>query len=182
MGALMKAHEGVRRARSPWQLYLAFALAAVLLGCVTQSGPPLSSLATLGGPPRGMARIVAVRREKGYFGIDYAFPVKLDGEPLGELATGTFAYLDRPAGPHQLSSELWGSPGVTRRDFTAVSGRTYFFGVSVNEKAKDIQVVSAISPLGGLVAAAATYNDRQGPIDLTPISEAEAKQAIAAAQ
>src|SRR5260221_34858 len=119
----MKAHEGVRRARSPWQLYLAFALAAVLLGCVTQSGPPLSSLATLGGPPRGMARIVAVRREKGYFGIDYAFPVKLDGEPLGELATGTFAYLDRPAGPHQLSSELWRSPAVTRRDFPGPHSR-----------------------------------------------------------
>jgi hypothetical protein len=39
-----------------------------------------------------------------------------------------------------------------------------------------------ISPLGGLVAAATTYNDRQGPIDLTPIGEAEAKQAIASAQ
>jgi hypothetical protein len=178
----MKAHEGVRRARSSWQLCPAVALAALLVGCATQSGPPLSSLATLGGPPRGMARIVVARREKGYFGIDHAFPVKLDGEPLGELMTGTFAYLDRPAGPHQLSSELWGSPGVTRHDFTAVSGRTYFFGASVNEKAKDIQVISVISPLGGLVAAAATYNDRQGAINLTPISEGEAKQAIAAAQ
>jgi hypothetical protein len=41
---------------------------------------------------------------------------------------------------------------------------------------------SMVSPLGGLIAAAATYDDRQGPIDLTPINEAEAKQAIAAAQ
>lgn len=68
-----------------------------------------------------------------------------DGEPLGELVVGTFAYLDSPRGSHQLSAEIWGNPGVTRRDFTAVY-------------------------------------DRQGPIDLTPISEAEAKQAIAAAQ
>jgi len=95
--------------------------------------------------------------------------------------TGTFAYLDRPAGPHQLSAEIWGSPGVTRRDFTAVPGRTYFFRASANEKVKDIQVVSMISPLGGLVASAAAYTDH-GPIDLTPISEAEAKQVIAAAQ
>jgi hydroxymethylpyrimidine pyrophosphatase-like HAD family hydrolase len=71
---------------------------------------------------------------------------------------------------------------VTRRDFTTVSGRTYFFAASLNEKAKDIQVVSVISPLGGLVASAAAYNDRQGPINLTPISESEAKQVIAAAQ
>src|SRR5712691_4326705 len=119
----MKADQRVRSALASWQLYPAFALAAVLLGCVTQSGPPLSSPATLGAAPKGMARVVVVRPEKGYFGIDHAFPVKLDGEPLGELMTGTFAYLDRPAGPHQLSSELWGSPGVTRHDFTAVSGR-----------------------------------------------------------
>ena len=39
-----------------------------------------------------------------------------------------------------------------------------------------------ISPLAGAIASTTTYNDRQGPIDLTPISEAEAKQAIAAAQ
>jgi hypothetical protein len=179
----MKANERARRARSTWQLYPAFGLAAVLLGCVTQSGPPPSSLATLGASPKGMARIVVVRPEKGFFGWqrDAAVPVKLDGEPLGELMTGTFAYLDRPAGPHQLSTDLWGWPGVTRHDFTALPGRTYFFRASVNEKFKDVQVVSMISPLGGLVASAATYNDH-GPIDLTAISEAQAKQAIAAAQ
>lgn len=130
-----------------------------------------------------MARIVVVRREKGFFALgDSAFPIKLDGEPLGELATGSFAYLDRPAGPHQLSTDLWGWLGVTRHDFTTVAGRTYFFRASVNEQARNVQAVSYISPLGGLVASAATFNDRQGPIDLTPISEAEAKQAIAAAR
>lgn len=179
----MNANEGARKALLFPQLYWAFSLAAVLTGCATQSGPPLSSLATLGAPPAGMARIVVVRREKGYFGIgDRAFPVKLDGEPLGELMTGSFAYLDRPAGSHQLSAEFWDSPGVTRVDFTAAQGRTYFFGASLNEKAKDLQVVSMISPVGGLFASAATYNDRQGPINLTPISAAEAKQVVAAAQ
>jgi len=178
----MKTNQRARRVRSSWQLYPAFALAALLIGCVTQSGPPLSSLATLGGPPKGVARVVVVRRENGFFGWgDSTFRVKLDGEPLGELMTGSFAYLDRPAGPHQLSADLFGWPGVTRNDFTTAPGRTYFFRASVNEKLKDIQVVSMISPLGGLVASAATYNDH-GPIDLTPISEAEAKQVIAAAQ
>lgn len=31
----------------------------------------------------------------------------------------------------------------------------------------DVTAVSKISPVGGLIAAAATYDDRQGPIDLT---------------
>jgi hypothetical protein len=177
----MKVNEGWRRARSTWRLYAAFALAAALAGCATQ-GPQLSELATVGGPPKGMARIVVVRPEKGYkFAIgDRAFPIKLDGEPLGELVTGTFAYLDRPAGSHHLAAEFWDTPGVTRRDFTALSGRTYYFRASLNEKMNDVVAVSMISPLGGLIAEAATYNDRQGPIDLTPISESEAKQAIAA--
>jgi Protein of unknown function (DUF2846) len=179
----MKADESVRRARSSWQLYLAFALAAVLAGCVTQSGPPLSSLATVGGPPKGMARIVVVRQEQTSIVMRYGgFPVKLDGEPLGEVSVGTFAYLDRPRGSHQLSAEVWGYPGVTRLDFTAVSGRTYFFRASLNEKANGVAAVTMVSPVGGLIAAAATYDDRQGPIDLTPISEAEAKQVIASAQ
>jgi hypothetical protein len=37
-----------------------------------------------------------------------------------------------------------------------------------------------MSPVAGAVASTTTYNDRQGPIDLTPISESEAKHAIAA--
>ena len=178
----MKANQGARRARSSWQLYPAFALAALLIGCATQSGPPLSSLATVGGPPKGMARIVVVR-EKGFFGWrDTALPVKIDNEPLGEVVTGSFAYLDRPAGPHQLSAELFGWPGTTRQDFTAVPGRTYFFRAKVNEKVNDIGAFSMISPLGGAIASVATFNDGHGPIDLMPITEAEAKQAIAAAQ
>jgi hypothetical protein len=129
-----------------------------------------------------MARIVAVRQEPHSWGPRNAnFAVKLDGEPLGELSAGTFAYLDRPAGSHQLSGDLWGWPGVTLLDFTAAPGRTYYFRVSLNEKMDGIAAVSMISPLGAVVAEAATYNDRQGPIDLTPMSEAEAKQAIATA-
>src|SRR5215468_4053547 len=106
-GVVMKANQRARRARSSWPLYPAFALAALLIGCVTQSGPPLSSLATVGGPPKGMARVVVVRQEPRSFGPrNRDYPIKLDGEPLGELSAGTFAYLDRPAGSHQLSADL----------------------------------------------------------------------------
>jgi hypothetical protein len=59
-----------------------------------------------------------VRQEQTSFVMrNGAFPVKLDGEPLGELAVGTFAYLDRPGGSHQLSAEIWGTPAVTLRRY-----------------------------------------------------------------
>jgi hypothetical protein len=179
----MKGNEGVRGARSLWRLYPAFAVAAVLSGCVTTaSSPPLSDLATAGGPPKGMARIVVVRGEQTSLMLRFRdFPVKLDGEPLGELAIGRFAYLDRPGGAHQLSAEICCISGVTRRDFTATPGRTYFFRASLDEKVNDIGATTMISPIAGAIASTTTYNDRQGPINLTPISEAEAK-AIAAGQ
>jgi hypothetical protein len=108
------------------------------------------------------------------------FPIRLDGQPLGNQAVGRFAYLDRPGGPHQLSAKICCISGVTRRDFTAASGRTYYFRASLNEKVDDTGAVTMISPVAGAVAT--TYNDRQGPIDLTPMSESEAKHAIAATQ
>jgi Protein of unknown function (DUF2846) len=177
----MKANHATRRSRVSWRLCCAFALAAALAGCMTtESGP--SSLATVDGPPRGMARIVVVRGEQTSLMLRYRdFPIKLDGEPLGDLAVGRFAYLDRPGGSHQLSAEICCISGVTRRDFTAVSGRTYYFRASLNEKVNDIGAVTMASPIAGAIASTTTYNDRQGPIDLTPMSAAEAKQAIAAA-
>src|SRR5215470_5063961 len=76
-----------------------------------------------GRTAQGMARIVVVRREKGFFGWrDTALPVKIDREPLGEVVTGGFACLDRPAGPRQLSAALFGWPGTTRHDITAAPG------------------------------------------------------------
>jgi hypothetical protein len=178
----MKTNKGGRRTRSSWRVYLAIALAVPLAGCATQS-PPLSELATVGGPPKGMARIVVLRGEQTSLTARYRdFPIKLDGEPLGDLGVGSFAYLDRPGGSHQLSAEICCIPGVTRRDFMAASGRTYYFKASVNEKATGVIVAMVVSPVAGAVAGSSTYNDRQGPIDLTPISESDAKHAIAAMQ
>ena len=86
--------------------------------------------------------------------------------------------MDCPAGSHQLTADLSGWPGTTRHDFTAAPGRTYYFRASLNDKANTLTAASMISPIGGLIAAAATYNDRQGPIDLTAMSESDAKQAM----
>jgi hypothetical protein len=178
----MEANHATRRSRVSWRLCGVFALAAALAGCMTtQTG--LSSLAAVDGPPRGVARVIVVRGEQTSLMLRYRdFPIKLDGEPLGDLAVGRFAYLDRPGGSHQLSAEICCISGVTRRDFMSVSGRTYYFRASLNEKVNDIGAVTMASPIAGAIASTTTYNDRQGPIDLTPISESEAKRVIAAAQ
>jgi hypothetical protein len=87
-----------------------FVATAALTGCATtqNSGPPIASLASIGSPPAGKARIVVMRPENGFAGWgDRALPLKIDGEPMGELLTGAYASVDRPPGRHQVSGEFW---------------------------------------------------------------------------
>lgn len=163
------------------RLAVVFITAATLTGCATtQSGPPIASLASIGAPPAGKARIVVMRPENGFFGWgDRALPVKIDGEPMGDLLTGTYASLDRPAGRHRISVDLWDHPGVSQHDFNAASGRTYYFAVRLKQKVNDVHMAAAIGGLAGYVIAAAATNDNTGPVDLIPMSDAEAKRTIA---
>jgi hypothetical protein len=155
--------------------------AATLMGCATTaSGPPIASMATMGAPPAGKARIVVMRPENGFAGWgDRALPIKIDGEPMGELMTGAYATVDRPPGRHQISGEFWDHPGVSKLDFTAASGRTHYFTVKVKQKVNDVHMAAALGGLAGYALAAAVTNDDTGPFELTAMSDAEAKHMIA---
>jgi Protein of unknown function (DUF2846) len=155
---------------------------AALTGCATtgSGGPPIASLASVGSPPAGKARLVVMRPENGFAGWgDRALPLKIDGEPMGELLTGAYASVDRPPGRHQISGEFWDHPGVSRVDVNAASGRTYYFAVKVKQKVNDLRMVAAIGGLAGYAIAAAATDDGTGPFDLIPMSDAEAKRMIA---
>jgi uncharacterized protein DUF2846 len=155
---------------------------AALTGCATtgSGGPPIASLASVGSPPAGKARLVVMRPENGFAGWgDRALPLKIDGEPMGELLTGAYASVDRPPGRHQISGEFWDHPGVSRVDVNAASGRTYYFAVKVKQKVNDLRMVAAIGGLAGYAIAAAATDDGTGPFELIPMSDAEAKRMIA---
>src|SRR5581483_10491268 len=161
-----------------WGLVLAALAAAMLSGCVTERGGlDFTAISQKVGPPKaGQARIV-VFREKAYAGIfDQGWDVKLDGEQLTDLKTGTFIYADRPAGQHQLTSTAAMFPGVTRRDMTLVSGRTYFFLARLSERAQKLNAMSAAAGLtGAVVTSLMTANDpNPGPLDFFPLEETAA--------
>jgi Protein of unknown function (DUF2846) len=147
--------------------------AASLAGCVTASGPTVASLASAGAAPAGKARIVVMRPDDGFTGC--AVPVKIDGQPVGELRTGGYASVDRPVGRHRVSAEFW---DVSRQDLNATAGRTYYFAVKVKRK----HMAAVFSDLASYGTVAAATNDNTGPFELIPMSEAEAKQVIAQAQ
>jgi Protein of unknown function (DUF2846) len=116
------------------------------------------------GPPRaGQSRIV-VLRERGYAGLtDPGWDVKLDGAPMADLKTGTYVYVDRPPGRHQLSATATLFPGVSQRDISTQSGRTYFFLARPSEMSLAgcrLQVVSPVCSLAPRSPPATTIPGR----------------------
>ena len=98
-------------------------MAAVLLsGCVTteRTGVDYAGMMQRLGPPRaGQARIVLLSEKAKGLGLDAAVcDVKIDGNPAGTLKPGTYLYVDRPAGRHELlaTQALFpGTPNATLR-------------------------------------------------------------------
>lgn len=165
-----------------WRVVALSLAAAMMSGCVTERGGlDYAAVSQKVGPPRaGQARIV-VFREKGYAGIaDVGWEVMLDEGPLPELKTGTFVYLDRPAGHHQLTATMALFQGVTRHEFSAETGRTYFFLARPSQKAQTLGAMSAAGGIAGLVVGAAitSNNENPGPLDFFPLDDAAARAAM----
>jgi hypothetical protein len=126
-----------------------------------------------------MARVVVMRSERGFYGWgDRGLPVKVDEQSIGEITTGNCVSSDIAPGKHQFSLDLWDQPGVSRYNLNAEPGRTYFLMAKVNQ----INMAGTLFGLVGYGLAAAASNDGTGPIEITPLSEAEGRKVIAASR
>lgn len=155
--------------------------AALLCGCETaRSGLGYSETVRKLGPPKaGQARVV-VFREKGFGGIgDPDWEFSLDGTPIKGLKTGTYVYVDRPAGQHQFVAEE-AALGVTRVDFSAQSGQTVFFVARFSQRKSAMIANASTGVLGwGLTVAMTSGYKNQGPLDFLPLDESAARTTIA---
>jgi hypothetical protein len=161
-----------------WQVLLL--VAVCLSACGTPNGPTLEAVTQRAGPPKtGHARVV-VYREPLFAPVgDRGYPIKLDGQPMGDLWAGSFVSLDRPAGPHQLSLDLWDMPGVSRQHFDAVAGRTHYFVVRMSDRGKAITAGTIFGGLAGYaLTAAVTSGDDKGTMDFISVDEATAQKAV----
>jgi hypothetical protein len=166
-----------------WRAIAAAAIACVVSGCATErQGLDFAGLSQKVGPPKpGEARIV-VFREKGYSGItDDGWTVKLDGQTLSDLKTGTFVYLDRSVGHHDLASTAPLFPGETHKDITVAAGRTYFFLAKPSDRSQKLNTMAAMGGLTGVVIASAlTANDSNpGPLEFFPLEDSAARTMMA---
>ena len=168
-----------------WRVALLSVLMVVMIsGCApARSGAEFAALSQIIGPPKtGQARIV-VFREQAYGGLfDVGWDVKLDGQTMRDLKTGTYVYADRPAGRHQLSSSMAMFPDVTQRDFTVAPGKTYYFLARLSERARALNSASAVGGLSGFVVASVVTSEdsNPGPLDFIPLEATAAREAISA--
>jgi len=158
--------------------------AALLSGCVSDGvGTDYAAIVQkVGQPKAGQSRIVVLQEKRQGLSMALcACDMKLDGNPIGKVTTGTYAYADRPAGWHQLVASETLFPGDTKRDFTTVSGRTYYFLIRSSERHDTVTGGAvAFGLAGALVASAATSGtENQGPAELLPLDEPAAKTALA---
>jgi hypothetical protein len=167
-----------------YRIPAAILVAILVTGCAapTRTGATLDTLTkNIGAPKAGHARVF-VMRDKAFPGIiDAGWNVQLDGQTMGDLKTGTFVYLDRPTGRHQLTFFRAGDLAhVSRLDFDVAAGRSYYFRIELNDKGRAVAAGSSqggILPLLVTSAVTAAVDDR-GLFDFIPLDDAGARQAM----
>jgi hypothetical protein len=161
-----------------------FAISAVLSGCVSDGvGTDFASVAQkVGSPKAGQSRVVVFQEKRQGLSIALcACQIAIDGNPAGKVTAGTYVYADRPAGRHQLVVTESLFPGETRREFTTVPGRTYYFLVRTSERHDTMTGGAVVGGLAGMLVTAVATSDKeaQGPAQLIPLDEPNAKTALA---
>jgi hypothetical protein len=163
-----------------WRVVVLFVMAVVMAGCASDgAGPDFATLSGKLGPPRGgQARLVLLRESSIQLG---SYDVELDGTPLPGLKSGTYVYVDRPAGTHQLTADEVLFPGSSQQPIAMQPGRTYFFLVKRSQKSNALMVMGAVGGLTGwaIGALATSKSENPGPLDFIPMDSAAAKSAMA---
>ena len=170
-----------------WRGVILCAVVGLLTGCVSdKAGLDYATTAQRLGPPKpGQSRIVVMSEKVAALSLDAAVcDVKIDDGSPSRLKPGTYVYVDRPAGRHQLVATQTFFPGDTKREIATESGRTYFFLARNSERSRALTGMSIMGGLAGaLVASAATVgSDNPGPVDLHPLDEASARTTLAGLQ
>ena len=158
------------------------AFAMLLSGCITgRVGTEYAVVAgKVGAPKAGLSRIVILSQKESWLDAT-SCDAKIDGVALSRLLPGTYVYIDRPAGRHDLVATQTLFPGDSKLDFSTEAGRTYFFSIRPSERSRAVQGGGMVFGLAGMavMAAASSGHQNQGPVDFVPLQEGQAMPALA---
>ena len=170
-----------------WRGVVLFAAAMLLSSCVSdQVGTDYASVAQKVGPPRaGQSRMVVLQEKRNGLSMALcACDIKLDGEAMGKVVVGTYAYADRPAGKHRLVASELLFPGESTRDVVTAPGRTYYFLIRSSARHDTVTGGAVIGGLVGLAAASVVTagSENTGPAELYGLDEPTARTTLAGLQ
>jgi hypothetical protein len=162
-------------------------VAVLLSGCMTHgAGSEYAAVVQKIGPPKpGHSRVVVLQQKRQGLSMAHcACDMKLNGQPMGKVIYGSYAYADLPAGRHQLVASEVLFPGETTREFSTESGRTYYFLIKSSERHDVVAGGAIFGGIIGVMAASAVTAGSQntGPADLFPLEEAAARTTLAELQ
>jgi hypothetical protein len=102
---------------------------AVLGGC---TGGSMENASLLNQPAgKGTARVKITRTGELVAALRDA-RIKLDGKQVAALSNGNSIVLDIPVGSHEITSDVWDSPGISKVRFDARPATLYTFEVTSN--------------------------------------------------
>ena len=157
---------------------LGLGIALLVSGCLTgKEGTEFAVVSQKIGSPRpGYSRIVIMSLKDSWLDRTNC-DAKVDDIAMNRLLPGTYAYLDRPAGPHHVVATQILFPGETVLDFNTESGRTYFFSIKPRAMQGGAMVFGLVG--AGVMAAASSGADNKGPVDLVPLQDSQARAVMA---
>ena len=126
--------------------------AALLSGCGTMG----NETAALASQPiaNGKARVTFSRVSTVMYAGAPA-TITLNGEKVGDLASGGVTVIDVPAGDNVITASAWSYPGTSTLKREAKPGQQY--NVEISPRG-DSFVPSLLGPVGGVVDSAANGN------------------------
>jgi Protein of unknown function (DUF2846) len=165
-----------------WQGLAGLGLALLVSGCLTgRAGTEYAVVSGKLGPPRpGQSRIVILSQKESWLDAT-SCDAKIDSVALSRLLPGTYVYIDRPAGKHDLIATQTLFPGDSKLEFSTEAGRTYFFSIRPSERSRAMEGGALVFGLAGaaVMAAASSGAQNQGPVEFVPLQEGQAAPALA---
>lgn len=151
----------------------AAALAAFLIsvcsaigGCATTTALEPQNLAR----DANSARLYFVR-PSAFVGVVLSPDIKINGKPIGNVASGSYIYAERPAGKYQIVLDHQIEPGSFSYDVTLKPGEDHYFQVVQGGPPNRVVVLGNNAYVVGVPS-------KQGPFQITPVDAQTGKALI----
>jgi hypothetical protein len=134
----------------------------LMAGCATASLESQSKV-----QDRRQARVYFLRESTLVYSMGTAPVLKVNGQEVGQVANGSYFFVDRPPGTYTVTLETPLAPGRFKADVTLRAGATYY--VKIAPRAEHLMIGLAVGMAGQIFEAVVAENS--GPFSATTLDD-----------